>query len=69
GGGIAIVLHESLPIFNAFIIPFTIGGFIYIAAADLIPEIHKETKLSSSLLQIACIIFGIGIMWLLLALE
>ena len=45
------------------IIPFTAGGFIYIATADLIPELKKETALHKSLYQLITIIFGIGIMW------
>lgn len=45
-----------------FIIPLTAGGFIYIAASDLIPELHKETRPSVSLAQLASILVGIGIM-------
>ena len=67
GAGIGIFLFESIPLFNAFIVPFTAGGFIYIAGADLIPEIHKETELSTSILQIICILLGIGIMYSLLS--
>jgi len=29
---------------TAFLIPFAAGSFIYIAGADLIPELHKENK-------------------------
>ncbi|MFH1239175.1 MAG: ZIP family metal transporter, partial [bacterium] len=27
---------------SLFLLPFTAGGFIYIAASDLIPELHKQ---------------------------
>lgn len=30
---------------SLFLLPFAAGGFIYIAASDLIPEIHKDNKL------------------------
>jgi len=40
-------LVEKLSI---YIIPFAAGGFIYIAASDLIPEIHKEKRKLSSIL-------------------
>lgn len=30
--------------FYSFLIPFAAGGFIYIAASDLIPEIHKDNN-------------------------
>lgn len=51
---------------NSFLIPFTAGGFIYIAAADLIPELHKETGLRMSILQLLSLLIGIGLMFMLL---
>jgi zinc and cadmium transporter len=45
-----------------YVIPFTAGSFIYIATADIIPELHKETKVSESIKQIISIISGIIIM-------
>lgn len=41
-----------------YLIPFTAGGFIYIATADLIPELHKETLPHKSLAQFFSILFG-----------
>ncbi len=38
---------------------FTAGGFIYIAAADLIPELHEDQDFPRSLLQLVW--FGLGI--------
>jgi len=35
-----------------WLLPLTAGGFIYIAASDLIPEINKEKSLSKSLLSL-----------------
>lgn len=52
-----------------WVIPLTIGGFLYIANADLIPELHKEVKPLNSLIQLVSFIAGIGVMLLLLALE
>lgn len=48
-----------------FIIPITAGGFIYIATADLIPELKKDTGPKKSILQFITILIGIGIMILL----
>jgi len=48
------------------LIPFAVGNFIYIATADLIPELHKETKIIKSLIQLLLFILGIGLMALLL---
>jgi len=52
-----------------FLLPFTIGSFIYIAGSDLIPELHKETKVRKSVIQLMMLILGIGIMYLFLFLE
>lgn len=50
-------------------IPLTAGGFIYIALSGLVPELHKEQKMSISLIQLVAIICGIALMYLLLHLE
>jgi zinc and cadmium transporter len=51
------------------LVPLAAGGFIYIAASDLIPEMHKETKISKSLIQIISFLVGIAILFALLFLE
>ena len=45
-----------------FLLPFAAGGFIYIAATDLMPELHKKTQAKESLIQIMTILIGIGLM-------
>jgi len=37
---------------------FTAGMFIYIASADLVPTLHKETNPKQSLLQLSIIVLG-----------
>lgn len=51
------------------IVPITIGGFLYIANTDLIPELHKDVKPVNSLLQLISFLIGIGVMFALLGLE
>ena len=48
-----------------YLLPFTAGGFIYIAASDLIPEMKKTTKLSNSIIEFSFLIFGIALMFLM----
>jgi len=48
--------------FLDFILPLTAGGFIYIAASDLIPEIHKEKDLKRSSSAFLAFLLGIGFM-------
>ena len=44
----------------AFLLPFAAGNFIYIAAADLVPEINKQTDLKLSLLHFGAFVSGLG---------
>jgi zinc and cadmium transporter len=50
-------------------LPITAGGFIYIAAADLIPELHHHSKPKYVPIILAGLVLGLGTMWALLALE
>jgi len=49
-----------------FLIPFAAGGFIYIAATDLMPELHRGTQGKESLVQLFSLLTGI---WLMLTLA
>jgi len=51
------------------LLPVTAGIFIYVAGADLIPELHKEVKVSKSIGQFFAFLAGVGIMVLLLIAE
>jgi zinc and cadmium transporter len=55
--------------FLSLLAPFTIGGFIYIASADLIPELQKETDPKKSALQFLGLLLGIAVMFSLLLFE
>ncbi len=52
-----------------YLVPITAGGFIYIAMADLVPELHKSNKTSQSLGQLFFIILGVLAMTALLSFE
>jgi len=47
-----------------FILPFAAGGFVYIAATDLIPEIKKELNMKKYMATLSVFILGILIMWI-----
>jgi zinc and cadmium transporter len=65
----SLALYSFVQGLTAFLLPFTIGSFIYIASSDLIPELHKETEPIKSLIELIMIIAGISVMLLLLLLE
>lgn len=69
GAIIVLLLNANISDMNSFLIPFAAGGFIYIASADLIPELHKNTEAKKSLLQIFTFVAGIILMLLLINLE
>jgi zinc and cadmium transporter len=52
-----------------FFVPFAAGTLLYIAGADLIPELHKEVNVWKSLGQMICLLAGAGVMFALLLLE
>ncbi|OGY56669.1 MAG: hypothetical protein A3H67_00525 [Candidatus Buchananbacteria bacterium RIFCSPLOWO2_02_FULL_46_11b] len=50
---------------NLFLLPFAAGGFIYIAASDLIPEIHQEKNKAQAFISFGVFLAALGIMLLL----
>jgi len=62
-GGMIGFLVSGLGGFQEFLLPFAAGGFIYIAASDLIPEMHKELSKNKSIL--AFTFFLVGILFML----
>jgi len=52
-------VSEKISGFMPFLMAFTAGGFIYIAACDLVPELHKQPSLKKSLASMVAFIFGI----------
>lgn len=67
GAVLVMILNSYINI--ELLIPFAAGSFIYIAASDLIPELHKELEFKKSLIQLVFFIFGILIMYGLTFIE
>lgn len=69
-GAIAgLLLSSYSEWFAYFILPFAAGGFIYIAGANLIPELHKNCDVKDSIVHLLAMLLGIGIMVALLYLS
>ncbi|MDI6721215.1 MAG: ZIP family metal transporter, partial [Candidatus Aenigmarchaeota archaeon] len=62
GAVIFFAISSYFQNFISILIPFAAGAFIYIAVADLIPELQKEKSLRISLMQVMFFLVGIGIM-------
>ena len=62
-GGLLGFFFYSIPYFISIVLPFAAGGFIYISASDLIPELHKEVDTRRSVLSF--IFFSIGVVFMI----
>ncbi|MDH5419468.1 MAG: ZIP family metal transporter [Candidatus Bathyarchaeota archaeon] len=49
--------------FIGLLIALAAGGFIYLAASELIPEIRKEENVGKSMIQFILFVFGIVLIW------
>jgi zinc and cadmium transporter len=47
---------------SLFLIPFTAGGFIYIAASDLVPELHRQKDAKRANMAFFTFILGLAFM-------
>uniref|UniRef100_A0A3Q4BPR9 Zinc transporter ZIP13 n=1 Tax=Mola mola TaxID=94237 RepID=A0A3Q4BPR9_MOLML len=52
---------------TAWILPFTSGGFLYIALVNVVPDLLEESSFRQSMLQILLIFCGVAVMALLSA--
>jgi len=62
GGIIGYLASSVMQTSVIYLLPFAAGNFIYIAAADLIPEIKHQVSLRRSILHFGVFIIGIAIM-------
>jgi zinc and cadmium transporter len=63
GGIVGYFVSSLIENIVIFILPFAAGGFIYIAATDLVPEIRKELDMKKYMMTLFVFICGILIMW------
>ena len=64
GGLIGYLAYSLVETSIIYLLPFAAGNFIYIAAADLIPEIKHQTGLHRSILHFFVFLIGIAMMLL-----
>ncbi len=63
GAVLAYYFAGTIENFTEWMVPLAAGGFIYIAAVDLLPELHQTTNLKKATLQLFCFLLGIGVIW------
>lgn len=64
GGLLGYLASHTMATFATYLVPVAAGGFLYISAADLIPELSHITSTKKTLAMIITFLFGIGIMML-----
>jgi len=65
GGVAGFFLSGYINNFVAFLLPFAAGGFIYIAASDLIPEVREEKDIKKSFLNFFIAVLGVSVIYLI----
>lgn len=69
GAMLFLAIGEYAASLTAYFVPLAAGGFIYIAVADLIPELQKTKRFQDSLYQLVAVIIGVAAMAALTFLE
>ena len=65
GAIVGVLISDKISSFTNYLITFAAGGFIYIAAVDLLPEIKKEKKNNKIISSLFLFFSGIIIMYIL----
>jgi len=65
GAVLVLSLSTSVTAINDMFLRFAAGNLLYIAGSDLIPELHKHTRIRQGILQRIGMILGMVSMYLL----
>jgi zinc and cadmium transporter len=64
GGILGYFLYNEIgSLLISFLLPFAAGGFIYVSASDLIPELRKEEHFMTSMLAFVIFVLGIALIY------
>lgn len=64
GGILGYFASHAMTSFAHLLVPIAAGGFIYISAADLIPELKNENSTKKTIAMVGTFLFGVLIMYL-----
>lgn len=62
GAVVSLLAGSQSEMFVAYLLPVAAANFLYIAAADLIPELHRERGGRKALIQVALVVLGVLLM-------
>ena len=69
GTYVSLLAEGMGDIATKWILPFTAGGFIYIATVSVIPELLTDTNFRQSVKEIIALLFGVYMMVLIAKYE
>ncbi len=64
GGVAGYLLSEQSGRLQPFLLAFASGGFVYVALADLVPELHHRRGPGQSATQFALLCAGLALLWM-----
>jgi zinc and cadmium transporter len=64
GGLLGYFLSQQIRTLSQILIPFIAGGFIYLAASDLIPELHRQEDNKKANIALLAFMAGLLLMYL-----
>ncbi len=62
GTVVVFIFSKNILVVSPYLVGFAAGNFLYIAASDLIPELHQKHNIKISIIQTVCLIAGIAVM-------
>lgn len=65
GAILGLLLFNSIPELHDQALPFAAGTFLYIAAASLVPELHRHCNVKESIVHFFAILLGVAVMMIL----
>ncbi|PAA94762.1 hypothetical protein BOX15_Mlig028472g1 [Macrostomum lignano] len=62
GTVVALACGGANPAYTAWILPFTAGGFVYIALVTVVPELLQPSSLGQTIKELLAFVLGVGLM-------
>lgn len=62
---LAVIFLETVQALGGVLVAFSAGGFTYLGASELIPELHEEKRFTKSVVQFVMFLLGIALIWAL----
>ena len=63
GGVFGVFFLEMIDALSGYLVAFSAGAFIYLAASELVPELQQERDFKRSLIQFIIFLLGMAVIW------